>query len=75
MMYKYGSIIDWLYNHLLQYNSDITQKVNVPLNFKSADEWERLIWKLTGLEPAVSKNLGIFHWLNPEQHHLLVYDK
>ncbi len=75
MMYRYGCWIDWFYNHILQFNPDITKKVNVPCNLKSSDEWERIIWKLTGLTPTVSKNLGIFQWLNPENHHLFVYDK
>ncbi len=75
MMYRYGCWIDWFYNHILQFNPDISKKVNVPCNLKSSDEWQRIIWKETGLEPTVSKNLGIFQWLNPENHHLFVYDK
>ena len=75
MMYRYGCWIDWFYNHILQYNPDIEKKVNVPCNLKSSDEWERIIWKLTGLTPMVSKNLGIYQWLNPENHHLFVYEK
>ncbi len=75
MMYRYGCWIDWLYNHILQFNPDITKKVNVPCNLKSSGEWERIIWKMTGLVPTISKNLGIYQWLNPENHHLFVYEK
>jgi hypothetical protein len=75
MMYAYASSIDHIYNRLLYHNLDITKKINVPCNFLPATGWEQLVWKLTGLKPTVSQNLGIFQDLNPEQHHLLVYNK
>ena len=74
MMYRYGCLIDWFYNHILQFSADVTKKINVPCNLKSVIEWERLIWKVTGRRPAVSENLGIYQWLNPENHHLFVYN-
>jgi SAM-dependent methyltransferase len=74
-MYLYASWIDWFYNHIIHFSPDIEKKINVPCNFLPATAWEQLIWKLTGLRPSVSKSLGIFQFLNPEQHYLLVYDK
>lgn len=73
--YQYGAWIDWFYNRIIHYSKDLANKINVPCNFLPATGWEQLIWKLTGLKPTVSKNVGIYQHLNPENHHLLVYDK
>ena len=75
MMFHYAAWIDWFYNHILHFNPDVAKKINVPCNFKSARGWENLVVKLTGLRPIVSQNLGIYQFLNPEQHHLFVYEK
>jgi len=75
LMYQYGSWIDWFYNHVIHFNPDITKKINVPCHFMPATGWEQLVWRLTGLTPTVSKNLGIYQNLNPENHHIFVYDK
>lgn len=75
LMYQYGSWIDWFYNHVIHFNPDITKKINVPCHFMPAVAWEQLVWRLTGLTPTVSKNLGIYQDLNPENHHLYRYDK
>ncbi len=74
LMYQYGAWIDWFYNHVVHYSTDITQKIHVPCYFLPATSWEQMVWRLTGLTPSVSKNLGIFQVLNPENHHLFVYD-
>ena len=74
-MYRYTCWIDWFYNHVIHYAEDIKKKVNVPCNFRSAGDWQQLIWKLTGEEPILSQELGIFQVLNPEWHHLFVYGK
>lgn len=73
--YSYGAWIDWFYNRVIHFSDEPAKKINVPCNFLPAVGWENLVWKLTGLRPAVSENLGIFQWLNPENHHLFVYDK
>ena len=73
-MYLYGSWIDWFYNHIVHYSEKIEDKIHVPCLFKPATGWEQLVWRLTGLSPTVSKDLGIFQSLNPEWHHLFVYD-
>ena len=73
--YEYGAWIDWFYNHVIHYAPDIDKKINVPCNFMPATGWGQLVWKLTGLRPSVSTNLGIYQYLNPENHHLFVYDK
>ncbi len=74
LMYLYGAWIDWFYNHVIHYSEDIEKKINVPCNFRSAAGWEQLVASITGLRPETSRNLGIFQHLNPEQHHLFVYD-
>lgn len=73
--YMYGAWIDWFYNRVIHYSEDPKKKINVPCNFLPTTGWEQLIWKLTSLKPKVSINLGIFQFLNPENHHLFVYDK
>jgi ubiquinone/menaquinone biosynthesis C-methylase UbiE len=73
--YQYGAWIDWFYNHVIHYSSDIDKKINVPCNFLPATGWEQLVWKLTGLKPTASINVGVYQFLNPENHHLFVYDK
>jgi hypothetical protein len=72
--YRFGAWIDWFYNRIIHYSSDITKKIDVPCNFLPSAGWEQLVWKLTGLKPTISTNLGIFQFLNPENHHLFVYD-
>jgi len=73
--FKYGSWIDWFYNRVIHYMGEESKKINVPCNFLPASGWEQRVWELTGLQPTVSKALGIFQNLNPEFHHLFVYDK
>ncbi len=73
--YAYGAWIDWFYNRVIHYSEDESAKINVPCNFLPATGWEQLVWKLTGRKPNFSENLGIFQYLNPENHHLFVYDK
>jgi len=73
--FDYGAWIDWFYNRVIHYSKNPSKKINVPCNFLPATGWEQLIWKLTGLNPTISKNVGIYQHLNPENHHLLVYDK
>lgn len=73
--YEYGAWIDWFYNHIIHYSLDVDKKINVPCNFQPATSWEQLVWKLTGLKPNVSINIGIYQFLNPENHHLFVYNK
>lgn len=72
--YTYGAWIDWFYNRVIHYSSDVSKKINVPCNFLPATGWEQLVWKLTGLKPVVSENIGIYQYLNPENHHLFMYD-
>ena len=73
--FAYGAWVDWFYNRVVHYSKDPSKKINVPCNFTSATGWEQLVWKLTGLKPKYSVNLGIFQYLNPENHHLFVYEK
>jgi ubiquinone/menaquinone biosynthesis C-methylase UbiE len=73
--YIYGAWIDWFYNHIIHFSKNTKSKINVPCNFLPATGWEQMIWKHTGLKPKVSINLGIFQFLNPENHHLFVYEK
>lgn len=73
--YRYGCLMDWFYNHIVHYEEDPEKKVPVPCNFLPATGWEQLIWSITGLAPIASRDLGIFQHLNPEHHHLLVYEK
>jgi ubiquinone/menaquinone biosynthesis C-methylase UbiE len=72
--YQYGAWIDWFYNHVLHYSPESDQKINVPCNFLPATGWEQLVWKLTGFRPTTSVNIGVYQFLNPENHHLFVYD-
>lgn len=72
--YHYGCLMDWFYNHIVHYEEDPEKKVPVPCNFLPAAGWEQLIGTITDLSPLVSKDLGIFQHLNPEHHHLLVYE-
>lgn len=72
--YHYGCLMDWFYNHIVHYEEDPERKIPVPCNFLPATSWEQLIWTVTGFSPLVSKDLGIFQHLNPEHHHLLVYE-
>jgi SAM-dependent methyltransferase len=71
--YHYGCLMDWFYNHIVHYEEDPERKVPVPCNFLPAAGWEQLIWSATSLSPIVSQDLGVFQNLNPEHHHLLVY--
>ncbi len=73
--YHYGCLIDWFYNHIIHYEEDLDKKVPVPCNFLPATGWEQLVWTINGLSPIISHDLGIFQDLNPEHHHLLVYEK
>ncbi|MDO8663967.1 MAG: class I SAM-dependent methyltransferase [Candidatus Liptonbacteria bacterium] len=73
--YAYGAWIDWFYNRVIHFSPDVKKKINVPCNFLPATGWEQLVWKLTGLSPAASVNVNIYQYLNPENHHLLVYDR
>ncbi len=68
--YLYGCWIDWFYNRILHFVEDADLRIPVPCNFLSATCWEQLAWKLSGLAPSVSKDLGIFQDLNPEHHWL-----
>ena len=71
----YGSWIDWFYNRVVHYSEDPRTKVNVPLNFRSAPGWSSLIDKTVSPKALVeSTDLGIYQHLNPERHHLFVYD-
>ena len=73
-MFAYGAWIDWFYNHVIHYSGDPNKKINVPCHFMPVTGWEQLIWRLTGLTPTVSQSLGVFQFLNPESHHLFVYN-
>jgi len=73
--YLYGCWIDWFYNRVLHYVEDAELRIPVPCNFLPATGWEQLAWKLTGLTPHVSKDLGIFQDLNPEHHWLFQWKK
>jgi len=73
--YAYGAWIDWFYNRVIHFSSEVKNKINVPCNLLPATGWEQLVWKLIGASPIASVNVGIYQYLNPENHHLLVYDK
>lgn len=72
--YRYGCLMDWFYNHIVHYEEDPEKKMPVPCNFLPATSWEQLIETIIGLSPRFSIDLGIFQHLNPEHHHLLVYE-
>lgn len=73
--YLYGCWIDWFYNRILHFVEDADLRIPVPCNFLPATGWEQLAWKLSGLTPHVSKDLGIFQDLNPEHHWLFQWKK
>lgn len=73
--YLYGCWIDWFYNRVLHYVENAEQRTPVPCNFLPATGWEQLAWKLTGLAPTVSRDLGVFQDLNPEHHWLFEWKK
>lgn len=73
--FAYGAWIDWFYNRVINYSPEPQKKINVPLHFLPSGKWEELVRTLTGLTPKVSQSLGIYQWLNPEHHHLFVYEK
>jgi hypothetical protein len=75
LLYMVGCWIDWFYNHIIHFSPDIAKKINVPCRFMPATAWEQLIWRLTGLKPTSSDDLGFYQILNPENHWRFVYDK
>lgn len=75
LLYMVGCWIDWFYNHIIHFNPDIAKKINVPCRFMPTTAWEQLVWRLTGLKPTNSDDLGFYQYLNPENHWRFVYDK
>ena len=73
--YLYGCWIDWFYNRVLHFVEDAGLRIPIPCNFLPATGWEQLGWKLSGLTPRISKDLGIFQDLNPEHHWLFQWKK
>lgn len=73
--YLFGCWIDWFYNRILHFVEDAELRIPVPCNFLPATGWEQLAWKLTGLMPRISRDLGIFQDLNPEHHWLFQWKK
>jgi len=72
--FLYVAWIDWFYNHVVHFTPEIKNKINVPCNFLPTSAWEDLVWKICERSPTVSRSLGVFQHLNPEPHHLFVYD-
>lgn len=73
--YSYAVWVDWFYSHVIHYRFDENKKITLSGTFLASAEWERLIWRLTGLVPVASVNLGIYQYLNPQNHYLFVYDR
>jgi ubiquinone/menaquinone biosynthesis C-methylase UbiE len=65
---------DHFYNRIVHYSSDPATKVNVPFNFNTPEEWERL-FKSAGLTQTRLTHLGIDQPVVPEYHTLHVCDK
>lgn len=65
---KKNSYFDWLYNRILR---DLD--INVPLNYKSANEWEKTLHEF-GFKLQNKIDLGIDEPVAPEHHILFVAD-
>lgn len=72
--YIYGCWVDWFYNRVIHFTRDPAKKIPVPCRFLPATGWEQMVWRRFGLMPTISHDLGIYQYLNPEHHHLFVYD-
>ncbi len=66
---KFNIFIDWFYNRIFSY-----EDVNVPLNFRTPDEWKKL-FKEYGLKLVKEEDLGIDIPIVPEHHWLFVLEK
>lgn len=73
--YMYGCWVDWFYNRVIHYTENPKRKIPVPCRFLPATGWEQMVWRRYSLTPLFSQDLGIYQLLNPEHHHLFVYDK
>lgn len=65
---------DHFYNRIIHYNDDVTKKVNVPFNFNTPNNWQR-VFESKGLEQVAVQYLGIDQCLVPEYHTLHVLNK
>lgn len=73
--FLYDCWMDWFYNRIIHYAERPKDKIPVPCRFLPTAGWEQMVWRLYGLEPVASVDLGIYQFLNPIHHHLFVYDK
>ena len=64
---------DHFYNRIVHYSNDPKQKVNVPFNFRSPEQW-REIFDNMGLEKVYREYIGIDHPIVPEYHLLDVLE-
>ncbi|MFC1647708.1 class I SAM-dependent methyltransferase [Patescibacteria group bacterium] len=64
-----NAYFDHLYNRILHYSDDPSQKVNVPCNFDTPEGWKQRIEK-AGLEQEKFIQLGLDHPIVPEWHTL-----
>lgn len=73
--WHYTAWLDWFYNRVIHYAQRPEHKIPVPCRFLPTVGWEQMVYRLYGLRPRVSENLGYYQTLNPLHHHLYVYDK
>lgn len=69
-----NGFFDHLYNRIMHYSEDPSQKVNVPLNFDTPGGWKKRIRK-AGLNQEKMIHLGMDHAIVPEWHTLHVLNK
>lgn len=69
---KVNIFFDHFYNRILHYSKDAKTKVNIPFNFNTPDNWEKIFAKC-GLKQETVIHLGIDQPTAPEYHtlHLL----
>lgn len=65
---RFNIFMDWFYNRIFSY-----ENVNVPLNFRTPSEWEKLFLKY--FKSVKSIDLGIDLPICPEHHWLFILDK
>jgi ubiquinone/menaquinone biosynthesis C-methylase UbiE len=71
---KVNLFFDHFYNRVIHYSKDAKTKVNVPFNFNTPDNWQK-IFAACGLKQEVLVHLGLEQPTAPENHPLHVLRK
>lgn len=71
---QFNIFFDHFYNRIIYYSKNPENKVNVPFNFNTPEEWNR-IFSEAGLKQNTLSYLGIDHPIVPEYHTLHVIEK